>query len=89
MEKNGFVYDGRQMVTYLCLVAGISKKELAHRIGMTQQGFDYRLKNGKFSIDEWQKIAIALNRPIQLNFVPSNNTNEKIGVAVLANGELV
>lgn len=43
-----------------CTVAGISKTELAKRIGMTQPAFSQRLKTGKFSDEDFNNIAKAL-----------------------------
>ena len=43
-----------------CTVAGISKTELAKRIGMTQPAFSQRLKTGKFSDEDFNNISKAL-----------------------------
>lgn len=43
-----------------CTVAGISKTELAKRMGMTQPAFSQRLKTGKFSDEDFNNIAKAL-----------------------------
>ncbi len=40
--------------------AGISEAELARRIGTSSQAFGQRLKTGKFSTDELNKIADVL-----------------------------
>lgn len=60
----------RPMVEYLCLMSGKSKASLAKEIGMSQQQFEYRLKTGKFSIEEWKRIGNALNLSFQLRFTP-------------------
>ncbi len=43
-----------------CSIAGITKTELGKRLGMSQSGFSQRLKTGKFSDEDFQKIANAL-----------------------------
>ena len=50
----------QQKIDMACTVAGISKTELAKRIGMTQPAFSQRLKTGKFSDEDFNNIAKAL-----------------------------
>lgn len=47
---------------------GISEAELARRIGTTPQAFNQRLKTDKFSTEELQKIANALNAQYSFSF---------------------
>ena len=49
-----------QKVNMALAYKGISQAELARRAGMTPANFNKRLKVGKFSSDELQKIAEAL-----------------------------
>lgn len=43
-----------------CKTAGINKTELAKRLGTSQPALSQRLKNGKFSDEDFKKIAEAL-----------------------------
>lgn len=43
-----------------CTVAGINKTELAKRLGMTQPAFSQRFKTGKFSDEDFMKMAKEL-----------------------------
>lgn len=49
-----------QKVNMALAYKGMSQAELARLIGMSPANFNKRLKVGKFSIDELQKIAEAL-----------------------------
>ncbi len=48
--------------------AKISEAELARRIGTTSQAFGQRLKTGKFSSVELEKIAKALDAQFSCSF---------------------
>lgn len=50
----------QQKIEAACIVAGISKTELGRRMGMSQQNFSGRLKTGKFSDEDFRKMAEAL-----------------------------
>lgn len=50
----------QQKIESACIVSGITKTELAKRLGMTQSGFSQRLKTGKFSDSDFNAIADAL-----------------------------
>lgn len=50
----------QQKIESACIIVGINKTELAHRLGMSQQNFSKRLKVGKFSDDDFKNIAQAL-----------------------------
>lgn len=56
----GIILTIQQKIDMACTVAGISKTELAKRIGMTQPAFSQRLKTGKFSDEDFSNIAKAL-----------------------------
>lgn len=56
----GIILTIQQKIDMACTVAGISKTELAKRIGMTQPAFSQRLKTGKFSDEDFNNIAKAL-----------------------------
>lgn len=50
----------QQKIDMACKVVGISKTELAKRMGSTQSAFSQRYKTGKFSDDDFVSIAKAL-----------------------------
>lgn len=58
----------KQKITCAYIQANISQTELAKRIGMSQQNLSKRLKTGKFSDIELQKIAEALGCEYHLYF---------------------
>ncbi len=51
-----------------CTAAGVSESELARRIGTSPQNLSQRLKVGKFTSEELQKIADALGAEFLLAF---------------------
>ena len=57
-------------VTY----AKISEAELARRLGTTSQAFGQRLKTGKFSSSDLEKIAAALGAEASFNFTFPDGT---------------
>ena len=48
--------------------AGISKTELASRLGWSPQRLDMRLRAGKFTIEEWETIAKAMGAELKMSF---------------------
>ena len=48
--------------------ARISEAELARRLGTTSQAFGQRMKTGKFSSEDLEKIAEALGAEFIYNF---------------------
>ena len=48
---------------------GISISELARRIDTTPQNLSQRLKVGRFSVEELEKIAEALGAQFELGFI--------------------
>ncbi len=61
------------MIEHACIDAGITKAELARRLGMTPQAFYQRLTTGKFTYNELVSIANALGGTLNLNigFAPA------------------
>ena len=49
----------QQKIDTACAIAGISQAELAKRMGTTPQAWNQRLKTGKFSDEDFRKIAEA------------------------------
>ena len=50
-----------EQIKVLCIRADISAAELARRLGTTPQAFSAKVKRGKFSVDELEKIAEAVD----------------------------
>lgn len=50
----------RQIVEMGVAYAGITNSELARRLGWSPQLLNKRLNTGKFTVEEWGKIAEAL-----------------------------
>lgn len=61
------------MIEHACVDAGITKAELARRLGMTPQAFYQRLTTGKFTYNELTAIANALGGTLYINigFAPA------------------
>ena len=57
-----------------CTMRGISVSELARRVGTTPQNMSGRLKVGKFTGEELEKIAQALDCKVELFFEFSDGT---------------
>ena len=58
----------RQFVKIATATAGITQAELAARLGWSPQLLNNRLKTGKFTLDEWQRIAAALGAELLVGF---------------------
>ena len=58
----------RQFVKIATATAGITQAELASRLGWSPQTMSNRLITGKFTLDEWQRIAAALGADILIGF---------------------
>ena len=50
----------KQLVAAAASYAGISRAEVARRLGTTPQQLDSKLKIGKISLDEWDRIMNAI-----------------------------
>ena len=48
--------------------AGISEAELARRLGTTPAAFNNRMKRAKFSIEDLEQIAVALDCKFKYSF---------------------
>lgn len=60
-----------------CTAAGITKTELGRRIGLSQSAFSQRLKTGKFSDDDFEKMAQALGAKYFSGFIFPDGTEIK------------
>ena len=58
----------KQFVKIATATAGITQAELAARLGWSPQLLNNRLKTGKFTIAEWQRIAAALGADFLVGF---------------------
>ena len=72
--KRGNNMTLQQRVKASCELADISLTELANKLGMSQQNFSKRLKTGKFTQDELERIAKALGATYVSAFVFPNGT---------------
>ena len=64
----------QQKVKAACDLAGMSLTELGTRLGMSQQNFSKRLKVGKFTQEELEKIADALGCQYVSSFIFENGS---------------
>ncbi len=58
----------KQFVEMGLIYADIEKAELAKRLGWSPQVLSNRMKTGKFTLDEWQKIGEALGAKFEVHF---------------------
>lgn len=54
--------------------SGISEAELARRLGTSSQAFGQRMKTGKFSTEDLNRIAAALGAEVICKFVFPDGT---------------
>lgn len=67
----------KQKVLVACDIAGISMTELGRRLGMSQQSMTNRLKTGKFTQEELEKMGEALGCTYKSGFYfPDGNKVE-------------
>ncbi len=52
-----------------CTLSGISVSELARRIDTSPQNLNQRLRVGRFSVEELEKIASALGAEFRMEFI--------------------
>lgn len=64
----------QQKIEMACTVSGITKTELAKRLGMTQPAFSQRFKTGKFSDEDFEKIANAIGASYFSGFIFPDGT---------------
>lgn len=50
----------KDQIKAACIHANVSITELANRFGISQSGFSQRMKTGKFSREEMERIAAIL-----------------------------
>ena len=59
----------RQVVEMAAAYAGITKAELARRLGWSPQLLNKRLNTGKFTVDEWEQIGAAVGAKARIGFI--------------------
>ncbi len=59
MQKE-VTYPEDTLVRMACAYVGISRTELARRMGVSRQAIDGKIKRGKLKYEDWQQIAAAL-----------------------------
>ena len=64
----------QQKIEMACTVSGITKTELAKRLGMTQPAFSQRFKTGKFSDKDFKNIASAIGASYFSGFIFPDGT---------------
>ena len=64
----------QQKIEMACTVSGITKTELAKRLGMTQPAFSQRSKTGKFSDEDFKNIASAIGASYFSGFIFPDGT---------------
>jgi len=63
-------------VKHLLLEKNITATALAEKVGITQPAISYKMTNNSYSIEDLEKIAVALDCKLEINFVLPNG--EKI-----------
>ena len=58
----------KQFVKIATATAGITRAELAARLEWSPQTMSNRLITGKFTLEEWQRIAAALGADLLIGF---------------------
>ena len=58
----------RQIIEMAVAYCGINNSELARRLEWSPQLLNKRLNTGKFTVDEWQRIANALGATAKIGF---------------------
>lgn len=58
----------RQIIEMGIAYAGITNSELARRLGWSPQLLNKRLNTGKFTVEEWGRIAAALGATSRVGF---------------------
>lgn len=58
----------QQKVKAACDIAGITLAELSSKMGMSQQSMSNRLKTGKFTKEEYEKMAQIMGAKFTFQF---------------------
>lgn len=60
---------GAERIKVLCVRQGISISELARRLGKSPQNFSAKIKRDNFTVEDFEKIAQALDCTYENYFV--------------------
>lgn len=58
----------KQLIEMACAYAGISKADLARKLGWSPQTLSNRIKTEKFTPEEWEMIGNAIGAKAQITF---------------------
>lgn len=61
--------NAKQKIQAAIAYKGITQAELAKMLGMSAQVFSKRISTGKFTLQEWEKIAEVLGAKFEAAFV--------------------
>lgn len=76
-KRGGNKLTLQQKIKVACELAGMTLTELAGKCGSSQQAFSKRVKNGKFTQEELEKIALYLGAEYRSGFYfPDGNKVE-------------
>lgn len=64
----------KQVIEMKLAYMGISNSELARRLEWSPQLLNKRLNTGKFTVEEWEQIAEALECKARITFVLPDGT---------------
>lgn len=66
----------KNVIEHALVDAGMSKAELARKIGMSPQNLQKRLNTGRFSYEELSQMAEAMGAELLFQFVFVNNEDK-------------
>ena len=66
-ERSGTM-TARQIIEMALAYKNMDKVKLAGKLGWSAQLLNKRLNTGKFSVEEWEAIGVALEAPVQIMF---------------------
>ena len=58
----------KQLIDMAIAYAGMSKADLARKLGWSPQTLSNRINTGKFSVEEWEQIAEAIGAEGHITF---------------------
>lgn len=64
----------KQIIEMALAYKGMSKVELADKLGWSRQTLNSRVNTGKFSAEEWEAFGKALEASVQITFTFPDGT---------------
>ena len=61
-----------EQIRVLCVRRNVSEAELARRLGKSPQSFNSKMKRESFTINDLEKVAVALGVTFKRNFILEN-----------------